>query len=375
MSAVGFSPLFQRPIRQDPWPDLGAGTIHLVRRRLAAGEGDAAVELLRYAEFEYRTVREIYARWNRDMVDYLAARMPDATVERVFQRSLQPWVHVLFQRPAPLALTMQGDEARLHDADGTVALRVVPAEDHRYVLAFGPGPVVDEVAAARLDEAAEAMRRGDDATVAALLDEHVRSSRLAHDVLADWAWALLSLGHRTLGEERLEEMQRVTLHRCLAHRYRLLAQMSAAEMAQLTVEGMRGHFSGPGRQGDVEVVEEEDRWVLSFDPCGSGGRMRRGDALNGTPSRYDPPFNFTSVEGAYPWTWGEKGVCLYCSHCSFVNEILPIEHLGYPMRVTENPRDPGDKCRWIVYKRPELVPEEAYRRVGKEKPARFRSEG
>jgi hypothetical protein len=51
-----------------------------------------------------------------------------------------------------------------------------------------------------------------------------------------------------------------------------------------------------------------------------------------------------------------------------VNEILPIESLGAPMRVTEHPQDAGEPCRWTIYKARELVPDWAYERVGKRRP-------
>jgi hypothetical protein len=53
-------------------------------------------------------------------------------------------------------------------------------------------------------------------------------------------------------------------------------------------------------------------------------------------------------------------------------QIMPIEELGYPMRVTEYPENPGDPCHWIVYKRPELIPAEAYTAVGKGPPKQKR---
>ena len=68
------------------------------------------------------------------------------------------------------------------------------------------------------------------------------------------------------------------------------------------------------------------------------------------------------VAEAYDWTWGRKGVCLYCAHCAVVNEILPIEQHGTPMRVTDYPEQPGDRCRWTVYKDPAFVPLEAFTR-------------
>ena len=77
-----------------------------------------------------------------------------------------------------------------------------------------------------------------------------------------------------------------------------------------------------------------------------------------------------SAREAHDWTWGKKGVCLYCAHCSLVNEILPIEHYGKPGRVTEYPENPGDPCVWYIYKNPDDIPEEFYTRIGKTKPPR-----
>jgi hypothetical protein len=48
---------------------------------------------------------------------------------------------------------------------------------------------------------------------------------------------------------------------------------------------------------------------------------------------------------------------------------MPIEQMGYPMRVTENPIQAGDQCRWMIYKDPARVPAEYYERVGKTKPS------
>ena len=85
----------------------------------------------------------------------------------------------------------------------------------------------------------------------------------------------------------------------------------------------------------------------------------------GSGSRYDAPYEFMTVEGAYDWSWNEEGVCAYCTHCSVVNQILPIEGIGRPMRLTEYPQDPGDPCRWIIYKDGREVADLAYTAVGK----------
>ena len=95
---------------------------------------------------------------------------------------------------------------------------------------------------------------------------------------------------------------------------------------------------------------------LAFDACGTGGRMRRGDSLGRQRLAACAAYNFLNVEGAYDWTWNRKGVCAYCAHCAVVNQVLPIEGLGRPMRMTQYPDNPNDPCRWIIYKKPDSFP-------------------
>jgi hypothetical protein len=144
---------------------------------------------------------------------------------------------------------------------------------------------------------------------------------------------------------------------------------------------MRGHLSGPERTGDFELIEEEDRFILRFDPCGSGGRIIRGDSIEGTPARMEPPYNWKTSEDPRPWNHFTKGICLYCEHCIILMEEMPIDRFGYPVRVVDPPvypdnnPDPGlrQKCQWQMFKDPTSIPAEYYQRVGRTKPERFGS--
>lgn len=218
-----------------------------------------------------------------------------------------------------------------------------------------------------LHEAYDAIDRGDGEEAKRLLESFRFEEQLLQDIYVDWIWAMLTWVRDELGEPSVERIMRETLGSWAIARYANYLDLSFDEQLAMTVEGMRGHLGGPGRQGNVEVVDEGNRVVVAFDPCGSGGRARRGDAARNIPPATErPEFGFS--HGAHDWTWRREGVCLYCSHCSLVNEILPIERLGFPIRVTEYPEHPEDKCRWILYKDPRDVPAEAYERVGKQKP-------
>lgn len=199
----------------------------------------------------------------------------------------------------------------------------------------------------------------------AMVDYFRTEMLVVHDIYAQYMQDILAFISRRFGEDQVEAAFRAALGTWFAERYEAYNQMSLEERVRLTAEGMRCHLDGPERKGDFTLIEEPERFVFQWDPCGSGGALRRRAAAQEK--------EVESAKEAHPWTWGKKGVCLYCSHCSMVNEILPIENFGYPNRITEYPTSPSDPCTWYIYKNPDDIPEEYYTRVGKTKPPRRHS--
>lgn len=188
------------------------------------------------------------------------------------------------------------------------------------------------------------MRDGDIPATQAALDASATRAVRVHDNQADWSWALLTLLQEALGEAAMGEAMRATMEPWLRDRYAALGAMTPREIFELTIEGMRGRV-GPGRTGQVIVRDEPDRWVMEFDPCGTGGRMRRGDQTRGRrhgPRRRSrsPAWRARTDLDLEP----ARRVHLI-AHCAVVNEILPIEQHGTRMRVTDYPERPGDRCR------------------------------
>lgn len=138
----------------------------------------------------------------------------------------------------------------------------------------------------------------------------------------------------------------------------------------LAFESMRGHLVGPDRDGTMEFTEDAERFTWRFDPCGSGGRSMRGDAIEGSPPRMESPFQYGVTKDEYDFAWNKKGVCYYCVNCCVVMQLMPIDKFGYPVRVVEPPTYPDHrdaKCTWHVYKDPAAVPERYYTDVGRRK--------
>jgi hypothetical protein len=198
-----------------------------------------------------------------------------------------------------------------------------------------------------------------------------------HDGAVDRLYGLLDVAVRLHGEDCLRAVWDLLMADWYdAHERRLDTRRqpwpeSARQLRVAVLDGFHAHLTGPGRLGDVELLEEDDRWGFRFAPCGSGGRSLTDEP--GHPGRPGPPYGFAVTTRPHDWAWNTVGVCAYCVHCCLLNELVPVERLGYPTRVVEPPVWPADgadpRCTWWVYKDPALVPDAVYGRLGRERPA------
>lgn len=334
------------------------------------GKPEEAGRWVDYLCSELGAVRTIFGVWNWHMAAYYLQKAGLEAWPWLLRDSLAPWIGTTAGvKNAPRAhVVVDGRNARL-SAAGVPWNFHVTEQGREYHLALGTPEEQRIRWTVWRTRVEEAIRESNAASVRRLLDVHLGEARLLHDVLSDWAWALLTVIARAWGESVLGEVLRVTEEPWVTARYENIRDLNVEDALRLTVEGMRGHLSGRERRGEISVAEESDRFILSFDACGTGGRMRRGDPLVGSGSRLDPPYNFLNIEGAYEWTWNRRGVCAYCAHCAMVNQILPIDKLGRPMRVTLYPENPDQPCRWVIYKDPTACPDDAFTQVGRTRPA------
>jgi len=219
-----------------------------------------------------------------------------------------------------------------------------------------PGLVAAAIDSGRLDEAK------------ALNDYGIAEGKSLHDLFCDWIWNLLTYLADQHGEEEVYRALRTTQGGWMLRRtWKGFLAMPVEQRVQLTAEMMRAHLCGPYQDGTAEIVEDDEKFTITMDPCGSGGRMRRGDPVDGTPSRLGPPYRFGVTKGAHDWSFGERGVPYYCVHCA-INEKLPMEWGSHPLWVTDYQADPAKPCAWRFYKKAEDIPAHYYTRAGHEKP-------
>lgn len=328
-----------RVIRSEAFVHQGVSTYEHLRRMIDQGRASNAIELLDYWLVEFSLSYNFYSAWASRLSDFLGKRMGPAMADEASVAALK--ILVGGDDRDQNALTQSWD--RLHD--------------YSHMLK-------------------ELIQAGDKTEEALAQTERMRSEyEWLHDVQVAWSCLLLTEIANDLGEEQLETTMRETLTPWIQERYLRFVdpnipwQEVSNDFLCILAESMRCHLSGPRRWGEFEIKEEEDRWVLTFDPCGSGCKASRGGGH--FPALTDPPYNAGVTQKPHAWSWCRTGISYYCVHCCLLGEILPIELGGYPLRITDVPEDPADPCVWYVYKYPEKIPEYYYTRVGKTKPNRF----
>ena len=336
-------PVVGHPVRAGGWADHAASSYALAAAALDEERFEDAAALARHTVEEAREGYELYALWTGQIRDVLT----DEGVDEA---------------------DVAAGEARLNAL--VVGEAGEPFDIHAGWAAY----------TAAIDDVEAACRAGD-APAAHDALERARVRWLdTHDRGCDRVYGMLDLVVRHLGERRIGPLwdelmapmyETYDVYDTATHPW----PRSMHRLIVIAALSLRGHLSGPGRMGAIEITEAADRWELSFDPCGSGGRTYRDEDPRGP--RMQPPYGFAVTTEAHDWAWGKKGICVYCVHCCQLNQRMPIRRFGYPTRVIDPPTWPearaGGVCRWSVYKDPALVPEEAYTSVGHEKPATARA--
>jgi hypothetical protein len=199
----------------------------------------------------------------------------------------------------------------------------------------------------------EAIDRGDSVEAKHLLELMEGDWLRNKDYSINWITSLLSFIGRRLGEDAVEEALRDFGDRFLRDRRAATASVEPRKRMEGLVRAMKANGAS------VEFSEEDDRFVVAF-RCGSGGKLIDEAA-------YAAPRDYLTLWDAGPRTFGRAELPVYCAHCSVNNEMEGIEQTGVPVTIEFPPERAGEPCVHHVYKDPASIPDEIYRRVGKEK--------
>jgi hypothetical protein len=217
-----------------------------------------------------------------------------------------------------------------------------------------------------MDRAIEAIDRGDLAAARALCDEMRTEWRFMHDLLVDGMAAMLTFIHDKLGDDGVADAHRDALERRWKHQVEAIDRADRKDMVRAIAASWRAHSgSGTGPSpGAFQIREDDEKLTFAMNPCGSGQRLWR-------MKRYEGPGAYALTDEAHDWSYGRAKFPIYCTHCTFMNEIGPIRWIGYPVYPSEAPDDfDRDPCVWYWYKDPAAIPEKYWTRYGMRKGAR-----
>jgi hypothetical protein len=318
---------FGRPTRFGSLAELAVPDAARVRAALAAGDAATSHAYLELLHAIYEGLNATYLEW----IAAAVALTPDPS-------------------PLPRALALWTGAGEGFD----VLRDLLTKLDRRSVDDFRGGP---GALAARL--LAEPRRLKEVVDRPAAFERYLDAVRGRHDLMSRFVAIYAEELAKDVGQANALDVVQRGLDSCAALEglWTFVAASRPEERALLLAEHLRAHFSGEGREGQVTILEESDRWRLVFAPCGTGGVLRQ----EGGPGTSPLPL-------AGPETWGRAGqVPAYCAHCA-LNELHSIKRLGHPAWVTEFDPDPSVPCGWTVYKDPAKIPAIYYERLGLRKP-------
>jgi hypothetical protein len=180
-----------------------------------------------------------------------------------------------------------------------------------------------------------------------------REFQAMHDNYVNWITAQLSYIGRTFGEDKILDTEMESFGAGMKPLYNIYEGLDFRRKVQILVMGLRGHLCS------MKIEEDDERVIIIFDRCPTGGKSIRGE------TGYE---DFLKLDKPSVATYGRTGWHPYCVHCA-VMEILFIERTGEPLFVTDPSAKPGkEPCRFYVYKERAKIPDIFYDRVGKKKP-------
>ena len=222
---------------------------------------------------------------------------------------------------------------------------------------------LEEMSRPTMDRALEAIEAGDLEQAKALCEAMKHEWRFLHDMMVDGIAASMSWVKEHCGEEAVGESQRWAMERYWKRSVQAIDERSRKEI----VRAARRHVAGAldqrhrtparrlrdrGGRREADLPDEPVRLgaaALAHGPLPGPGRPR----CDGGGARLGLQ---------------RKGFPIYCTHCTFMNEMLPIQWIGYPVYPSDPPGDfDRDPCTWYWYKDPADIPDRHWERYGLER--------
>ena len=212
---------------------------------------------------------------------------------------------------------------------------------------------LEQLSRPTMDRAIEAIESGDLERAKQLCEEMKHEWRVLHDVMVAGMGGLISFVQERLGDDGVADAWSWSLERGWKPHVEEIDRRDRRQIVDALAANWRAHScSGTGpHPGAFTISEDDEKFTFAMNPCGSGQRLWRMGA-------YEGPNGLGVTRNGHDWSYGREGFPLYCTHCSFMNELLPMRWIGYPLYPSDPPDDfDSDPCTWYWYKDPADIPD------------------
>jgi hypothetical protein len=213
-----------------------------------------------------------------------------------------------------------------------------------------------EFSKGHIEMALEALEDGDIERAKYWCRKNEETKNWIHDHYVYWVTSLLSHVQKKYGEDAAVEALKESYFLPLVGLEKVRKEVGVKAYIEGWVDNiLRHHAMIPG----LKIEEDDDKFIITFGRCGSGGFLIDQGAYDGT-------FGFTRLTKARPETWGEENVPVYCAHCTWVEiwSNLLSGDKAQNIVIADRKKNPGEPCILHFYKDPAKVPEKFIRRIG-----------
>lgn len=208
----------------------------------------------------------------------------------------------------------------------------------------------EECATLPLTRVAQAQRRLDsrDNDIEPLLDGQRKDWMPWHDFGVVWLEYFYATALEIGGPDYLDETLAQTYEPAFVAGFPRFAAMNDDELLREMAQTWNYHCT------DFLLTEEDDRFVFTLDPCGSGGRLFRGQMWRDM-FHYGEPMS-PLMEKPHNINFNRKAAPAYCTHCAASNraQLRNAASSDIPMFFVIDGHaqmKPGQACREFTYKK------------------------
>lgn len=229
-----------------------------------------------------------------------------------------------------LCQACKANQAALNDALGAPVWTSAKGRDGACRLRFDKGaqrgqPLFDEAERAalpltRLQQIRQRLDRGD-TDIEPLLDGQRKDWMPWHDFGIVWLEYFYATAIEHGGADYLDETLAQTYEPAFVAGFPHFGAMGDEQRVRAMALTWNYHMA------DFTLREEDDRFVFTLDPCGSGGRLLRGQVWRGM-FHYGEPLAAKMAE-PHPINFLRRDAPTYCTHCAASNRAQ-LKHVADP---------------------------------------------